>query len=55
MVVVAGAGGLTGANQRALVLVYATIFLDVLGLGVLIPILPYYAQQFRTEDRKSVV
>lgn len=49
MVVVAGAGGLTGANQRALVLVYATIFLDVLGLGVLIPILPYYAQQFRTD------
>ncbi len=28
---------------------YATIFLDVLGLGVLIPVLPYYAQQYRTD------
>lgn len=37
------------ANQRALALVYATIFLDVLGLGVLIPVLPYYAQQYRTD------
>ncbi len=36
-------------NNRALALVYATIFLDVLGLGVLIPVLPYYAQQFRTD------
>lgn len=37
------------ANQRALALVYATIFLDVLGLGVLIPVLPYYAQQYRAD------
>lgn len=37
------------ANNRALVLVYATIFLDVLGLGVLIPVLPYYAQQYRAD------
>ena len=35
--------------SRALILVYATIFLDVLGLGVLIPVLPYYAQQYRTD------
>jgi len=37
------------ANNRALILVYATIFLDVLGLGVLIPVLPYYAQQYRAD------
>jgi MFS family permease len=37
------------ANQRALAIVYATIFLDVLGLGVLIPVLPYYAQQYRAD------
>jgi len=37
------------SNNRALALVYATIFLDVLGLGVLIPVLPYYAQQYRTD------
>jgi MFS transporter, DHA1 family, tetracycline resistance protein len=36
-------------NNRALALVYATIFLDVLGLGVLIPVLPFYAQQFSTD------
>lgn len=35
--------------NRALALVYATIFLDVLGLGVLIPILPYYVQEYRTD------
>lgn len=35
--------------NRALVLVYATIFLDVLGLGVLIPVLPYYAQQYSAD------
>jgi MFS transporter, DHA1 family, tetracycline resistance protein len=40
---------LAKANNRALALVYATIFLDVLGLGVLIPVLPYYAQQYRTD------
>ncbi len=39
----------TKANNRALALVYATIFLDVLGLGVLIPVLPYYAQQFSAD------
>lgn len=39
----------TKANNRALTLVYATIFLDVLGLGVLIPVLPYYAQQFSAD------
>lgn len=35
--------------MRALAIVYATIFLDVLGLGVLIPILPYYVRQFNTD------
>jgi MFS transporter, DHA1 family, tetracycline resistance protein len=35
--------------NRALALVYATIFLDVLGLGVLIPVLPYYAQQYSAD------
>lgn len=35
--------------KHALALVYATIFLDVLGLGVLIPVLPFYAQQFRAD------
>ncbi|WP_051669461.1 MFS transporter [Bryobacter aggregatus] len=40
---------LTKANNRALALVYATIFLDVLGLGVLIPVLPYYAQRFSAD------
>ena len=39
----------TKANNRALALVYATIFLDVLGLGILIPVLPYFAQQYRTD------
>lgn len=41
--------GLAQGNNRALALVYATIFLDVLGLGVLIPILPFYAAQYRTD------
>jgi MFS family permease len=36
-------------GNRALVIVFATIFLDVLGLGVLIPVLPYYARQFNTD------
>ncbi|MDX2266557.1 MAG: MFS transporter [Bryobacter sp.] len=35
--------------MRALAIVYATIFLDVLGLGVLIPVLPYYVRQFNTD------
>lgn len=38
----------TKANNRALAIVYATMFLDVLGLGVLIPVLPYFARQFDT-------
>ncbi len=36
-------------GNRALIIVFATIFLDVLGLGVLIPVLPYYARQFNTD------
>lgn len=39
----------TTANNRAIALVYATIFLDVLGLGVLIPVLPYYARQYSAD------
>ena len=31
-------------NTRALVLVLCTIFLDVLGLGIIVPILPFYAE-----------
>lgn len=38
-----------GPGKRALIIVFATIFLDVLGLGVLIPVLPYYARQFHTD------
>ena len=37
------------ADRKALGLIFAVVVLDLVGAGILIPILPYYAQQFRTD------
>ncbi len=35
-----------GKERNVLLTVFVTIFLDLLGFGIIIPILPFYAQQF---------
>lgn len=37
-------------NISPKIIVLATVFLDVLGLGVIIPVLPYYVQSFNVPD-----
>jgi MFS family permease len=37
------------AQRRTLTFVFLTVFLDLLGAGILIPILPYLVRQFRTD------
>jgi len=36
-------------QRRTLVFVFLTVFLDLLGAGILIPIMPYLVRQFRTD------
>ncbi|MBI2689107.1 MAG: MFS transporter [Acidobacteria bacterium] len=36
-------------ERRTLVFVFLTVFLDLLGAGILIPIMPYLVRQFRTD------
>lgn len=33
-------------SRSALIVVYATVFIDLLGFGLILPLLPYYAQTF---------
>lgn len=37
------------ASKKALGFLFATVFLDLLGAGILIPIIPYLVKQFRTD------
>ncbi len=41
-----GAAGSGGGNGRALGLIFAIVFVDLLGFGILIPIIPLYAEHF---------
>lgn len=34
-------------NRKALAMIFATVFLDLLGAGILVPVTPYLVQQFR--------
>ncbi|MFN0106482.1 MAG: MFS transporter [Bryobacteraceae bacterium] len=36
-------------QRRTLIFVFLTVFLDLLGVGILIPIMPYLVRQFRTD------
>lgn len=36
-------------QRRTLALVFVTVFLDLLGVGILIPIIPYLVRQFQTD------
>jgi MFS family permease len=36
-------------QRRTLIFVFLTVFLDLLGAGILIPIMPYLVRQFRTD------
>ncbi|WP_266080841.1 MFS transporter [Haladaptatus caseinilyticus] len=37
-------------HRRALVITFTTVFVDLLGFGILIPIIPLYAQQFGASE-----
>ncbi|KAB1186987.1 MULTISPECIES: MFS transporter [Haloferax] len=39
-----------GGNRRALAVVIAIVFIDLLGFGVVIPILPFYVRSFGVSD-----
>lgn len=36
-------------SKRALVFLFAVVFLDLMGVGILLPIIPYLVRQFRTD------
>src|ERR1700687_4293970 len=37
-----------GSAQRAsLTIIFTTVFVDLLGFGIVLPLLPYYARQFQ--------
>ena len=36
----------TSSNKRILLIAFMTIFLDLLGFGIIIPIQPFYAEAF---------
>ncbi len=38
-----------GASSKALLFIFIVVFLDLLGAGLLLPILPYYVRPFRTD------
>ena len=37
------------SNRRPLILIFLTLFLDLLGVGILIPITPYLVRHFRSD------
>ncbi|QZP36332.1 MFS transporter [Halobaculum magnesiiphilum] len=45
-----GADGGNGGSRRAVAVVIAVVFLDLLGFGVVIPILPFYVRSFGVSD-----
>ncbi|MBI4908263.1 MAG: MFS transporter [Acidobacteria bacterium] len=38
-----------GASRKPLVVIFLTVFLDLLGAGILLPIIPYLVRQFRAD------
>lgn len=36
-----------GSNRKALAFIFATVFLDLLGAGILLPVIPYVVKEFR--------
>ena len=43
------------APRSPLGLIFLTLFIDMVGFGIVIPVLPLYAEGSRIGDRKSVV
>jgi MFS family permease len=37
------------ASNKALVFLFLTVFLDLVGVGILVPVIPYLVRQFRTD------
>ena len=37
------------ADKRAIAFIFATIFLDLLGVGILVPVIPFFVRQFRDD------
>lgn len=38
-----------GSNRKALAFIFATVFLDLLGAGILLPVIPYFVKPFRAD------
>ena len=38
-----------GAGARPLTFIFLTVFLDLLGVGILVPVLPFIVAEFRTD------
>jgi DHA1 family tetracycline resistance protein-like MFS transporter len=45
-----GPAGDTGIGRSPLLVIFTTVFIDLLGFGIIIPILPFYAQSFGAGD-----
>lgn len=44
------AGGSRSVGRSPLLVIFTTVFIDLLGFGIIIPILPFYAQTFGASD-----
>ncbi len=49
------AGGPTEINKGSLLVIFLTVFIDLLGFGIVLPLLPLYADQFGTDPSGFVI
>ncbi|MBD6618127.1 TCR/Tet family MFS transporter [Komarekiella sp. 'clone 1'] len=42
-------------NGRAIFVLFLTVFIDLLGFGIILPILPLYAKQFGAKSHEATL
>lgn len=42
-------------NSRAIFVLFLTVFIDLLGFGIILPILPLYAEQFGANPNEATL
>jgi hypothetical protein len=45
----------SAVSAAALPTLLSVMFINLLGFGIIVPLLPFYAKSFQAPDRKSVV
>lgn len=42
-------------NRRAIFVLFLTVFIDLFGFGIILPILPLYAEQFGAKPNEATL